>query len=1186
MAHAKKIFRPGFFMSVLLLMNFTAPASAATNETDQHALLDIKKLITQDPFEVLNSWDNSVHFCNWPGVACSNLHQRVTVLNISSLKLVGPLSPSVGNLSFLKTLSIHDNNFHGEIPQEIGKLFRLQYFRSANNSFEGEFPINLTSCIELRFIDLRGNSLSGRIPVELSTLSRLRVLNLLRNNFSGKIPPSLGNLSSLEFLSLSKNSLEGSIPIEIGKLDKLYYLALSSNNLSGIFPVEIFNISSIQTLSITNNKLSGHFPPSLGVTLPKLTEFLADINQFSGSIPASFANASRLTKLTIGNNSLTGPIPRSFGSLQELQILHLGQNSLATDISFITSLTNCTSLRVLSLSSTQIGGVLPNSVVNLSTTLEYLWLDDNYISGGLPEGIDNYLNLVFLDLSMNSLTGNLPNSIGQLTKLQVVHLFQNKFSGKIPPSFGNITNLQMLILEDNLLGGSIPVSLGNCSNLRGLHLAKNQLTGFLPREVILSSLTVGLILDDNQLTGSLPSEMGNMKSLVTLVIAGNKFSGGIPDSLGDCLMLERLYMEGNSFVGTIPSSLGNLKSTQIIDLSRNNLSGIIPASLRNLSLMENLNLSFNMLEGEVPTGGVFNNLGKFSVLGNHKLCGGIKSLNLSACPGVPKKQGQHSVRVMIILAITVPLFIILLIACIYAKLPVKSSNHLLHSNSTDENPYPRISYREIFQSTSGFSVENMIGEGRYGCVYKGVLSPGEQNVAVKVLKLQERGATKSFLAECEAIRNLRHRNLVKIITTCSSIDLEGNDFKALVYEFMQKGSLETWLHRISLGHDDVKKLNPHLRLNIAIDVALALDYLHHHGKTPIIHCDLKPSNILLDDNLCAHLSDFGLAKFLSPPESTSTSRSSGFGGTIGYIAPEYGMGGRVSTQGDMYSFGILLLELFTGKRPTNSMFTENSSLHHYVKTSLPNLVMEIVDPDMLMTEENGQIMTDQASDSSKMRTEEFLVRVLRMGVVCSSELPDERMDSRDVIRELQAIKETFQVTKERKMKRRQDCRLYVIRFAEYILNGVTYKASWMSDPIKYRTSLASQLLKRGCEKVTGFYLDDMKISGGRDDMASMEENRLQSRPFLKDRRKFVQMVDPLLEGCFSVRSLHHAVAITAMCLQEQSSFRPLISDIVMALEFLASQADSSDSQEGGSHTRTSSSPSQLEGKLENRRRGL
>ncbi|KAL2545525.1 putative LRR receptor-like serine/threonine-protein kinase [Forsythia ovata] len=1020
MAHSKKSFRPGFFVSLLWLMHFTASSYATTtNETDRQALLDIKNLITQDPFQALNSWNDSIHFCNWPGITCSNLHQRVSVLNISSLKLVGPLSPSVGNLSFLGNLSIQDNGFHGEIPQEIGKLFRLQYFRSANNSFEGEFPINLTRCIKLQFIDLRGNRLRGRIPDELNTLSRLRVLKLLRNYFSGKIPPSLGNLSSLEFLALNKNNLEGSVPIELGKLSKLYYLALSSNNLSGIFPVEIFNISSIQTLSITNNRLSGHFPESVGVTLPKLTEFLADINQFSGSIPASFGNASRLTKLSIGNNSLTGPIPRSLGSLQEIHLLHFGHNPLGTDINFITSLTNCTSLQLLSLSSTQIGGVLPNSIVNLSTTLEYLWLNDNYISGSLPEGIHNYLNLVFLDVSMNGLTGNLPNSIGQLTNLQEVHLYQNKFSGVIPSSVGNITNLQILILEDNLLGGSIPVSLGNCTILQGLHLAKNQLTGFLPREVILSSLTIGLILAENQLTGSLPSEMGKLKDLVSLDISKNKFSGLIPDSLGDCLTLEELHMEGNNFVGTIPSSLGHLKSTQIIDLSRNNLSGTIPASLGNLRLTQNLNLSFNMLEGEVPTQGVFTNISVFSVLGNEKLCGGIKTLNLPACPSVPKKRSD---KVAIILAITVPLFIILLIACIYAKWQAKSSKHTLQSKSTDENPYPRISYAEIFQTTNGFSFENMIGEGRYGCVYKGVLSPGEQNVAIKVLKLQERGATKSFLAECDALRNLRHRNLVKIVTTCSSVDLRGNDFKALIYEYMPKGSLETWLHPISPEHSEIQKLNLLLRLNVAIDVTSALDYLHHHSKTPIIHCDLKPSNILLDDDLCAHLSDFGIARFLSPPESTSTSNGSsiGFGGTIGYVAPEYGIGGGVSTKGDMYSFGILLLELFTGKRPTHSMFTVNSSLHNYVKTALPNLVMKIVDPHMLMTEENGEKMIDQMSDDSKTIVEECLLHVFRLGVICSSELPEERMDSRDVIRELQAIKKAFLQLQAKKSERKED----------------------------------------------------------------------------------------------------------------------------------------------------------------------
>ncbi|XP_028094157.1 probable LRR receptor-like serine/threonine-protein kinase At3g47570, partial [Camellia sinensis] len=228
------------------------------------------------------------------------------------------------------------------------------------------------------------------------------------------------------------------------------------------------------------------------------------------------------------------------------------------------------------------------------------------------------------------------------------------------------------------------------------------------------------------------------------------------------------------------------------------------------------------------------------------------------------------------------------------------------------------------------SNNNLIGKGRYGSVYKGILNSDKQTVAVKVLNLQESGANKSFLAECEALRNLRHRNLVKVITSCSSIDFKGNDFKALVFEFMQNESLESWLYPSSLEQNDTENLNLTQRLNIAIDVALALEYLHHHYDIPIAHCDLKPGNVLLDNNLSARVGDFGLAKFLIATTGDSNyARSSSIGvrGTVGYIAPEYGMGGDISTQGDLYSYGILLLEMFTGKRPTNYMFTNNFNLH-------------------------------------------------------------------------------------------------------------------------------------------------------------------------------------------------------------------------------------------------------------------
>ena len=205
-------------------------------------------------------------------------------------------------------------------------------------------------------------------------------------------------------------------------------------------------------------------------------------------------------------------------------------------------------------------------------------------------------------------------------------------------------------------------------------------------------------------------------------------------------------------------------------------------------------------------------------------------------------------------------------------------------------PLPRVSYGDLSKATDSFSSENLIGFGNFGSVYKGTLSHEDTPVAVKVLNLQVSSALKSFIAECESLRILKHRNLVKTLTVCSSIDFQGNDFKALVYEFMENGNLEEWLHfsqRINTRREHHRGLNFIQRVNIAIDVASALDYLHNDGPEPIAHRDIKPSNILLDGLMVAHVGDFGLAKLLKKAFSTSSDQSSSIGirGTVGYVAP-------------------------------------------------------------------------------------------------------------------------------------------------------------------------------------------------------------------------------------------------------------------------------------------------------------
>ncbi|KAL9420280.1 hypothetical protein AB3S75_037958 [Citrus x aurantiifolia] len=220
---------------------------------------------------------------------------------------------------------------------------------------------------------------------------------------------------------------------------------------------------------------------------------------------------------------------------------------------------------------------------------------------------------------------------------------------------------------------------------------------------------------------------------------------------------------------------------------------------------------------------------------------------------------------------------------------------------------------------------------------------------------------------------------------------------------MVNGSLEEWLH----PNPEAPRyfLNLLQRLNIAVDVASALDYLHHYCENPIVHCDLKPSNVLLDGELTAHVSDFGLAKFL--PDATNNlssnqSSSTGVKGTVGYAAPEYGMGSEVSKSGDVYSFGILLLEMFTGKRPTNEMFTGNLTLHNFVKEALPERLAEIIDPVLLVEREEGETSETSAHKqwTRNFSVEECLVSVLGIGVTCSSELPRDRMSMEEVTAQL------------------------------------------------------------------------------------------------------------------------------------------------------------------------------------------
>ncbi|KAM7469614.1 hypothetical protein LguiA_007797 [Lonicera macranthoides] len=827
-------------VSIIFLLCQRGSASAhLSNQTDQLALLEFKHQIANNL--VFNSWNTSLHFCQWKGVECGHRHHRVISLNLSDQNMFGTISPHIGNLSFLRFINLQDNHFHGEIPQQIGYLYRLRLLNLTNNILGGPVAVNLSRCFNFRAVCLGG---------------------LDFNNFGGEIPSSIGNLSA------------------------------------------------------------------------------------------------------------------------------------------------------------QLNG---------------LALGDNYISGIIPVAIESLSNLYALYLSNNLLSGPIPSFLGKLRNLQVLHLKGNKLRGQIPSSLGNITLLYSLDLSDNKLEGNIPASLGNCEKLNLLDLSQNNLIGPIPDNVVsIFSLSISLNLSRNSLTGSLPVEVGRLKNINALDVSQNKFTGSIPETIAACLSLEYLYIQGNFFQEIIPPALATLKGIREIDLSRNNLSGEIPEDMEKLPYLQYLNLSFNELEGEVPKKGAFGNASTISILGNSKLCGGIEELKLPSCRIKVKKPRRHlAFKVVIISSGAALLFVLTIISIFLRSRRRRKARKDPASLDSILIRLLRISYHELYRATAGFSPQNLIGSGSSGSVYKGKLNPREEKlVAVKVLNLQKSGASKSFVTEVRALRNIRHRNLVKILTYCSSIDFKGNEFKALVYEFMANGSLDMWLHPQVPGSSTALSLIQ--RLNIAIDVASAINYLHDFCEPPIIHCDLKPSNILLDDDFTAHVGDFGLARLLSNYVDTfaqAHSSSMGIKGSIGYAAPEYGMGGVASKCGDVYSYGVLLLEMFTGRRPTDDMFKDGLNLHNYIKTALQEQGrMQIVDQTLLVIGEaeeiEAAIVEGEREAVDKIEVEQYTINtgslhhgsdklqkcitaVLEIGLACSAELPNQRMGMNDILREVHHIKTAF-----------------------------------------------------------------------------------------------------------------------------------------------------------------------------------
>ncbi|KAF5749121.1 putative BRASSINOSTEROID INSENSITIVE 1-associated receptor kinase 1 precursor [Tripterygium wilfordii] len=507
---------------------------------------------------------------------------------------------------------------------------------------------------------------------------------------------------------------------------------------------------------------------------------------------------------------------------------------------------------------------------------------------------------------------------------------------------------------------------------------------------------IQLNLRNHKLSGSISPDLGKLEHLKILALHNNNFYGTIPSELGNCTQLEAIYLQGNYLSGSIPSELGNLSELQFLDISGNSLSGYIPGSLGKLDKLIAFNVSNNFLLGLIPSEGVLTNFAESSFSGNRDLCG--KQINIKACKNngggsgpssdspLAQTQGgkkKYSGRLFISASATVGALLLVALMCfwgcfLYKKFGKNDGNSLALAMDVSggasivmfhgDLPY---SSKDIIKKLETLNKEHIIGCGGFGTVYKLAMDDGNIFALKRIVKLNE-GFDRFFERELEILGSIKHRYLVNLRGYCNS-----PSSKLLIYDFLSGGSLDEALHERS------EQLNWDARLNIIMEAAKGLAYLHHDCSPRIIHLDIKSSNILLDGNLEARVSDFGLAKLLEDEESHITTIVAG---TFGYLAPEYMQSGRATEKTDVYSFGVLVLEVLSGKRPTDASFIEKGL----------NIVGWL---NFLITENRQREIVDPNCEGVQVKS---LDALLSVAIQCVSSSPEDRPTMHRVVQLLES----------------------------------------------------------------------------------------------------------------------------------------------------------------------------------------
>ncbi|CAN6455937.1 unnamed protein product [Victoria cruziana] len=907
-----------------------------------------------------------------PVAGCTNL--QVLDLSVNNFSCT---MPDLGACDSLEHLDLSANHLSGDIGDGLASCRRLTYLSLSGNAFTGGIPAAGFG-VNLQSLSLSGNLLRGEIPPSFFlSCSSLVNLDLSMNNFYGEIPPSLSHCSALEILNLTGNSFSGSLPVgTLSLLSNLNNILFGYNNFTGELPADLIaNSSALEILDLSSNNISGSIPEGIcrnsGNPLREL--YLQD-NRFYGSIPATLSNCSQLVSLDLSFNYLTGTIPPSLGELRRLRDLVMWLNMLH--------------------------GTIPEELSKIST-LENLVLDNNGLTGSIPAGLVNCTNLNWISLSSNQLSGEIPPWIGRMSKLAILQLKNNSFSGMIPPELGDCKSLIWLDLNSNNLTGPIPGALAKQSGSIAAGLIADKRYVYLKNDGSPTCRGAGSLLEfsgirQEQLQrvptrhacnftrtymGDIHYTFSNNGSMIFLDLSYNSLSGPIPPEFGNMFYILVLNLGHNSLTGKIPDELGRLTFMAELFLSHNKLEGPIPPSFARLGLLSSLDVSNNNLSGPIPIGGQLFSFPAYVFENNSGLC----DFPLPPCrgddPASPASHRGKSHGKQASLAGSVAMALLFSLFCIFGiiivaveskkrrkkeaaaaaaagfadnqssgtytrttgwKFTATTREALSINLATFEKPLRKLTFADLLEATDNFHHGSLIGSGGFGDVYKAQLKDGSIVAIKKLIHVSGQG-DREFTAEMETIGKIKHRNLVPLLGYCKV-----GEERLLVYEYMKYGSLDDVLHDQKKGGI---QLDWPARRKIAVGAARGLAFLHHSCIPHIIHRDMKSSNVLLDENLEARVSDFGMARLMSAMD-THLSVST-LAGTPGYVPPEYYQSFRCSTKGDVYSFGVVLLELLTGRQPTDSSDFGDNNLVGWVKQHAKLKISDVFDPALKTKDHPG-----------------------------------------------------------------------------------------------------------------------------------------------------------------------------------------------------------------------------------------